>query len=798
MPHKEEIHVIYRDEKWRSRDGTFMIGNCEVIEDGSGVTREVSFKGNFGEDEFQFDTEYHLYGHFEDYTNKRTGRIEKTFNATHVAPCLPHTREAFVRYLCNAGVSLGAAGAIFAQYGQEATAMLRQKPAEVVAAMPAKYRFTLDKAQACAQQLNATKAVENCSMDLHELLAGSGVPKSAIKEAVRMWGSGASHHIRRNAFALLKIPGCGFAKAYKVYRSLGGDPSRPRCQGLALWYSITKMRGGHTWFSVESAIGAMTEIISGAKIDAKKAVRFARRLGGISLRNDDDGIAWITDRQKAIDEYIVAKRIVDASKEWPAWPVITKEDVAGVSDHQFEQLQKALAGSVCIFGGLPGSGKSHSVAALIRFLEGKFGVGTIACAAPTGKAAVRLTQAMRSNGLSIAAVTCHRLLGVADRGEDGGFRWNHNATNPLPYTAIFIDEVSMASTSMMRAMLDARATGACMMFIGDVNQLPPIEHGAPLRDLIAAGVSYGELTEIHRNAGTGTLACRDIAAGKMFRFNDRLNLSASPPENLVFVQTSNDAQSKVRILDTIRKIRDAGRLDPIWDVQVIVAVNTAGAVNRVAMNTILQGELNPSGATVEGSPFKVGDKVIQLKNEWLPAHDPFAEGVDNDGRIAVANGEFGRVLEVELKRTIVEFSDPKRVVIVPRSVGKKKDQDELDDDSADDEPATGCNLDLGYACTCHKMQGAQVGIALIVIDGTQSGPYGVCSREWLFTAASRYQKAMFMYGKTATVGAMLRRRELPARKTFLVEQIRRYSRLEGGTPLDEEITNIESREPLGG
>ena len=197
------------------------------------------------------------------------------------------------------------------------------------------------------------------------------------------------------------------------------------------------------------------------------------------------------------------------------WPTLTE---GPLSAHQVEEIAKALRGdNLAVLGGSPGTGKTFSAAQIISAIGDEIGYSSIAVAAPTGKAAVRCNETMGSYNLPVKARTWHSLLKVVTNETGSGWSFEHGRNKRLPFSVLVGDESSMLDVDMAASIFAARAKGTKVLLIGDVNQLPPVGHGAPLRDLIAAGVPYGELREIRRNAGGIVQACADIRDGLNFK-----------------------------------------------------------------------------------------------------------------------------------------------------------------------------------------------------------------------------------------------------------------------------------------
>jgi exodeoxyribonuclease V alpha subunit len=304
------------------------------------------------------------------------------------------------------------------------------------------------------------------------------------------------------------------------------------------------------------------------------------------------------------------------------------------------------------------------------------------------------------------------------------------------------DESSMVDTNLMSSIRRATPKNCYLLLIGDVNQLPPVGHGAPLRDMIAAGVPYGELREIKRNSGGIVETCAAIRDARLWEPGDNLQIIDRDPFD--------------SMVDQLKIAKKSG-LDPVWDCQVLVAVNEKSKLSRKGVNEFLQHELNQS-AKVQGTPFRINDKIVCLKNSDFPLVEDASGEADSDGKVRVMNGELGKVIEIADKFITVQVDDPYRVIRVPRGKGEG------------DGESTGCAWDLGYALTPHKGQGSEWSCIVALLD-EYPGAKMVCDRSWLYTAISRAKLKCWMVGKRQTANRMCKTSKIWHRKTFLKERI---------------------------
>lgn len=800
MSRLTEIIAVPLEERYRNNGFAIHTAKQAPGHTDSGSPLRFGLSGDSDPDEFRAGLPYRFYGTW-DNSKPEYG---PTFRHNSFAPVMPHGKAGIVRYLQQArNVGEATAHTLLETFGGDAVRVLREEPERAAEAVGP--RFSVERAKEAAADLEQLKAAENITIQLHDLFDGRGFGKACVRQALKLWGAAAAGVLRSDPHKAQTLRGVGWKKADAFYLDLRKDPAKLKRQAYCLTYAAVHEADGqgHVWTPLESAIGGLKASIAGADATPEKALRLAVRGKILRTRTDAAGQTWAADVRRAAAENYCCQAIIDAMTEAAHWPAAARAELADLSPHQAEQLAEALAGPIGILGGRPGTGKTYTTARLVKAVIAQHGSDSLVVCCPTGKAAVRCAETLAAAGCSaIEPKTIHRTLGVASA-DDGGWEFTHSEGNPLPARFIIVDEASMIGTGLLRSLLAARARGCGLLLVGDVNQLPPVEFGAPLRDMIAAGLPYGELREIHRNSGLIVRTCSAIVDRVPWQPADRIDLQAEDPVNLAIVPAGK-AQAPAKVLGLVKQLKDASPYDAIWDVQVLVAVNKRSELGRVALNKQLQDLLNPAAGN-PNTPFRVGDKVICLKNGFIPlavqkgkkvrAHKPArynvlraqqgdspweqtndtpADWSASEEKAMVANGELGRVIYAAEKRTVVQFTNPERTVIVFRgAAAKQEDGDEATAGEDKEQSAAGCDLDLAYAVTTHKMQGSQAPIVIVCLDEYPgaSGQHGICDRAWLYTAISRAQKACFLVGMKHVADAICSRQFIGRRKTFMVETL---------------------------
>ena len=717
-----EVTAKFTGERFRftNTGGDVIIGNAFNDENFT-----FTIKGPAGEGELVKGLSYRFFGRWSNY-KPRTGPVEKQFHFKSFVREEPASREAIVSYIAEHGKGLGIgpakAGKLFEVFGTESIKICKEDPARVVETLKG---VKIEQATSLAAALQEDEAIERIKLDLQTLLENRGFPKKTAKAAIEQWGNRASEIIRRNPYKLMIFEGCGFKRCDSLYLDLGLNPTRLLRQALAGWYGIARDTEGHTWYGKEWAEAYIRGNIGGTKINPERAITLAVRA---KLLAEQDGM--LAEYQKAKNERSIAEVIVSSVREASIWPDVN--DVKGITEHQREGLANATREAIGILSGSPGTGKTWTVASLVEAMSKTVGLKNICIGAPTGKAAVRVTENLANRGIPIRARTWHSLL-----------------FSKIDQYKVWIgDETSMNDTDLMAGIFRARPGGTNLLLLGDVNQLSPVGHGAPMRDLIKAEIPTGELTEIKRNSGGIVEACAAIRDCRKWE----------PGSNLLLHECGSDKQID-RMLQRIQNAKAEG-LDPVWDCQILVAVNERSPLARKELNRFLQTELNtnPGSSSI---PFKVRDKIVNTKNAWFRLHD---EAKDPDiqtnehNQCFVANGELAEVLDIQGSGFIAKVRSPERIIFVPIS----KD--------SESEESTVSTWDLGYAISVHKSQGSDWPVAIVMID-EYPGARLVCDRSWIYTAISRAKDRCELIGKKEVADRFCAKSNIWKRRTFLVETI---------------------------
>jgi exodeoxyribonuclease V alpha subunit len=381
---------------------------------------------------------------------------------------------------------------------------------------------------------------------------------------------------------------------------------------------------------------------------------------------------------------------------------------------------------VAVLTGGPGCGKSYTVRAVVTLAEAKR--AKVLLAAPTGRAAKRLSELA-----GLEAATLHRLLQLRPGG-DPAFDRDH----PLDADLVVVDEVSMLDVLLANKLVKAIPSGAHLLLVGDVDQLPSVGAGEVLRDLLAAErLPRVRLTRVFRQAQQS-----GVVAGA-----HRINAGRPPAtqglDDFFLFAEEDPERTADRVVDVVasRLPRRFG-LDPVREVQVLCPMHR-GPAGAGVLNERLQAALTPPREGLAerrfgGRVYRVGDKVMQLRNNY------------DKGTAGVFNGSVGVVTSLSLE-------DQELRVLLDEDEEVAYGFDELDE------------LTHAYAVTIHRSQGSEYPCVVVPLV---TSAWLMLQRNLLYTAVTRAKRIVVLVGSRRALAKAVRTTGAGHRYTALTQRLR--------------------------
>lgn len=444
------------------------------------------------------------------------------------------------------------------------------------------------------------------------------------------------------------------------------------------------------------------------------------------------------------DEFVYDKDIYMAEKscainlsrlqnEKYIFDVKINEDFDAFSKEQEIAIKEAFNNMLLVITGGPGTGKTTIIKAICNILNEnnlKFNL-----AAPTGRAAKRMQESTEN-----VAFTIHRLIGIKPESPIPEF----NEENTLDCDYVIVDEASMIDIKLMDKLLKALSSKTALILVGDHNQLPSVGAGNVLKDILDTDIKSVKLKKIFRQAKESNIV---VNAHKI---NDGLYPILNQKNKDFFFIDSNSKKFQNDLLDLVKnRLPNYYKLDPINDIQILAPSKKSlwGVVN---INDLCQKELNknPNSIKINNRIFKLGDKVMQVRNNYeLESLNP------DDFDDGVYNGDIGRIIDIDknMESLKVEFYDGNIISY------KKEDVKDLD---------------LSYAITIHKSQGSEFDCVLIPM---MPASFMLLNRNLLYTAITRAKKLVILLGEKKILKQMVRNNNESKRLTNLSFWIKELS-----------------------
>lgn len=535
--------------------------------------------------------------------------------------------------------------------------------------------------------------------------------------------------IKENPYRLVNdIEGIGFKRADKIAMSMGIEANSPGRVYAGTKHVLTESAGaGHVFVPRELLASRAAALMEVDEQQVQEAIESLAIAGQLKLEHGQDcQVVYYMPFYYA--ETSVASRLTElALMDYDAFDLdMGKEIKSHEENHEIildpvqkEAVVQSVQNGIVVITGGPGTGKTTTIKAIIDIFEDS-GLKVV-LAAPTGRAAKRMAQACDRG-----ASTIHRLLEFSYHEEESISGFGRDEENPLDCEVLIIDEVSMVDILLMHHLLKAIRAGTRLVMVGDVDQLPSVGPGNVLKDIINSGiVKVVRLKRIFRQEGESSIVVN------AHRINEGLYPVTNARDGDFFFIEKKDMQ---QVVDTVidlckNRLPKYSGYNPLTDIQVLSPMRK-GPVGVENLNNRLRDSLNPAVAGKEEKEygnfvFRVGDRVMQIKNNYTLKWEVNLTGGGNAEGEGVFNGDLGIIesLDVEEGQLEVLFDDERRVCY------RFNQLDEL-------EPA--------YAVTVHKSQGSEFPVMVMPVFW---GPPMLVTRNLLYTALTRAKELAVLVGR---------------------------------------------------
>ena len=725
-------HIIFRNEDngytvmvlkgVKDEDELTCVGTFPVITQGASIEAEGSF------------IQHPVYG--------------KQFQAVRLTEKMPEDAMAMERYLGSGaikGIGAALAGRIVRHFGADTLRIVEEEP-ERLAEIKG---ISEKKAHEIAIQIAEKSEMRKVMMFLQKY----GISLNLGAKIYQKYGDSVYSVLQENPYRLADdISGVGFKIADEIAYRIGIHTDSDYRIKSGLSYTLLQAGGeGHVYLPKEELFKRAEQLLG---VDASY---MEKHLVDLSMerkiiQKEEKGQVLVYPAQYYYLELNTARMLRELDIDCPEdeerverrISQIQKETGTVLDEMQEKAVKEAAGHGLLVLTGGPGTGKTTTINAIIRFFESEG--AELRLAAPTGRAAKRMTEAT-----GYEAQTIHRMLELTGMPEDDRegqpVHFERNAENPLEADVIIIDEMSMVDIHLMHSLLMAVTAGTRLILVGDENQLPSVGPGNVLRDIIRSGqFPVVELKKIFRQASESDIVvnAHKINRGEQVEINNK--------SRDFFFLKRYDADIIIRVVIALiqEKLPKYVEAKP-FEIQVLTPMRK-GLLGVERLNQILQRYLNPPDPSKKEKEigqglFREGDKVMQIRNNYqLEWEVRGRSGIQADKGVGVFNGDTGiiRMINEFAELAEVEFEDGRYAQYTFK---------QLDE------------LELAYAVTIHKSQGSEYPAVIIPI---LSGPRMLMNRNLLYTAVTRARKCVTVVGSEETFREMINNEK----------QQRRYSSLD--------------------
>ncbi len=676
-------------------------------------------------------------------SDSRYGRQVKVSQARPLAPDDPETVAGYLRRVKHVGARRAAA--LVERFG--AAEVLDRVDADPVTTF-GEVGLRARRAEEAAASWRSIRVTRR----LHLLLAPHGLAYLAGRIHDN-YGSEAHELIAANPYELTSVFGVGFQIADRIARATAAESGLPldenrRERAAAMHVLSESERSGSSCTPVGDVLRDAGMLIGRPEVDEQVVEDLVS--GGQAVREG----TWVYRAATAELEAELAERVGELCEADPVEKLRASDDRAvdrgALTDEQLGALQAAFAHRLSVITGGPGTGKTSSIRTIAA--EAAARGGRVMLVAPTGRAAVRMTE---TGGLT--ARTVHSALGwIPGEGP------TRDEDDPLGCELLIVDETSMANLELLVVLLRAVGPETHVVLVGDADQLAPVGAGKPFAELVLSeSVPTTRLTHIFRQAAGSMIVqgAHAIRRGVVPSFG----VAEGMRRDLFLIERAAPRDGLAEIVSLVaERLPGHYGVDPVRDIQVFAPVYK-GELGINALNEALRAALNPDGPPVRGGRLRIGDKLMMTGrnlHELGLMNGTLLRLLDETGSGAGA-GRGGRRLGSGRRGRAGHLTEPG----VPLDAQRGDDGDGVGGGRPDEAalvlgaedavfrlpPEEADQLRLAYACSVHRGQGIELPIAIIVAHPAAGGAFFL-RREMLYTAVTRASVATVIVGTRSVLG----------------------------------------------
>ena len=676
----------------------------------------------------------------------------KQFQVSVLTEKMPEDAMAMERYLGSGaikGIGAALAARIVRRFGKDTLHIVEEEPERLAEVKGISEKKAREIAMQVAEKADMRKAMM--------FLQKYGISLNLGARIYQKYGETVYSVLQENPYRLADdISGIGFKIADEIAYRIGiHTDSDYRIRSGMMYTLLQASRDGHVYLPKEELFQKSSELLG---VDSSYMEKHLMDLSVDRklVQKEKNGEILVYPTLYYYLGLNTARMLKELDILYPEEPEmmnkqilqIEKETETVLDEMQKKAVTEAACHGLFILTGGPGTGKTTTINAIIRYFEGQG--AEIRLAAPTGRAAKRMTEAT-----GYEAQTIHRLLELSGMPEDNdqnaqAVHFERNAENPLEADVIIIDEMSMVDIQLMHSLLQAVIAGTRLILVGDENQLPSVGPGNVLHDIIQSqAFPVIELTKIFRQASESDIVvnAHKINRGEQILLNNK--------SRDFFFLKRYDADIIIRVVIALiqEKLPRYVEAKP-FDIQVLTPMRK-GLLGVERLNQILQRYLNPPDAAKKEREsmhglLREGDKVMQIRNNYQMEWEIRGRyGIPIEKGIGIFNGDTG------ILRTINEFAETAEVEFEDGRWAEYSFK-QLEE------------LELAYAITIHKSQGSEYPAVVIPI---LSGPKMLLNRNLLYTAVTRARKCVTVVGSEETLREMIRNEKQQQRYSSLDQRI---------------------------